>query len=104
MTICTRSFSDVVCSTDAAMDWATVASLSDMTELRKIAKRYNVSVRRGANAETVRRQIHAVMEPMDGIADAALAEFSVSDSSADLTQQSCTHTAAPISEAYTEPA
>lgn len=104
MTICTRSFSDVVSSTDAAMDWATVASLSDLAALRKIAKRYNVSVRRGANAETVRRQLYAVMEPMDGIADAALAEFSVSDSSADLSQQSCTHNAAPISEAYTAPA
>jgi hypothetical protein len=104
MTICTRSFSDVVSSADAAMDWATVTSLSDLTELRKIAKRYNVSVRRAANAETIRRQIHAVMEPMDGIADAALAEFSVWDSSADLREQSCTHDAAPTNEAYTAPA
>jgi hypothetical protein len=104
MTICTRLFSDVVSSTDAAMEWATVASLDDLTKLRNIAKRYNVSVRRGANAQTIQRQIHAVMERMNGIEDAALAEFAMSDSSADLRQQSCTHDAAPTSQAYTEPA
>ena len=104
MTICTRSFSDVVCSADAATDWATVASLDDIPELRKIAKRYNVSVRRGANADTIQRQIHAVMERRDDIGVAALAELSVSDSSTALSQQSCTHSATPSSDAYTAPA
>jgi hypothetical protein len=101
MTICTRSFSDVVCSADAATDWATVASLDDISELRKIAKRYNVSVRRGANAENIQRQIHAVMERRDDIGVAALAELSVSDSSTALSQQSCTRSATPSSDAYT---
>lgn len=104
MTICTRSFADVVSSADAAMDRTTVASLSDVTELRKIAKRYNVSVRRGANAETIRRQLHTVMEPMDDTTDAAHAELSVSDSSANLRRQSCTHDAAHSSEAGSAPA
>src|SRR6476646_98523 len=104
MTICTRSFADVVSSADAAMDRTTVASLSDVIELRKIAKRYNVSVRRGANAETIRRQLHTVMEPMDDTTDAAHAELSVSDSSANLRRQSCTHDAAHSSEAGSAPA
>ena len=104
MTICMRSFADVVSSTDAVMDWAKIASLDDVTELRKFAKRYSVSVRRGAEAETIRRQLHRVMRPLDGIAEAALAEFRVSDSSAELSQQSCTRDAAPTSDAHTAPA
>ena len=87
----TRLFADVVCSTDAATDWQLVESSDDLVQLKAFAKRYNVSVRRGQTcAQIIRKQIHAVMETMGVVGDAALAEFSaLQESGAELQKQSC---------------